>query len=162
VGNVAVSTIDTGPLTINGGSDVTIGALTAANNAFIRGAGSSLQVTNDYEQTGGRFSVFGDGVVDVAGTFFSDVEMTAADPGTMLRVAGDFQQTAGAFEVHGTAGFEVDGSFQYAGNDFRVVNASFNVGNVAASSVDAGLLTINGGAGVAVGSMSAAERPWSR
>ena len=81
IGNAAASSVEAGEVLINGGSQVTIGDLTAHDGLLLQSSNGQLHVLGDYFQVGGDFRV--------------------ADGANNLTVDGTFTKTGnGYFHVH--------------------------------------------------------------
>ncbi|MEX2316746.1 MAG: hypothetical protein WD669_06320, partial [Pirellulales bacterium] len=201
IGNAAASSVEAGAVTLNGGSQVTIGDLTAHNAVVVDNAGTLLQLLGDYSQSAGDFRLSGAATFDVNGTFnktgagefhlfggstfdigvpaassieagavtvrtgytVSIGELTAHDNvditenGTLVHVLGDYMQDGGFFAINFGGDFDVDGTFIKTGTGgfFLVGGGSFEIGNPAASSVEAGAVTVRTGYTVSIGELTA-------
>ena len=104
VGNPSGSSVQTGNVSINGGSQVTLGTLSASDNVDINDAGSLLHVLGNYSQTAGGFNV-----------------NTAS-----FQTGGTFNYVGNSFHVVGTSTFSVGNP---SGSSVQTGNVSINGGS---------------------------------
>ncbi len=130
------------------------------NGAFgISGANSSFQLDNPLESSveAGVVRIEAGAQVTLGNMLaHGNVRVGDGPAGSKLHLLGDYEQDNGSFEVFNSAEVAVDGTFTKTGNGFFGIGGattSLQLANAAASSIEAGDVSINNSAQATLGDM---------